>query len=414
MLKKSFLVALFSTVIIASLFALKDINPKKQHFIKNELSILPPSASISGTTEVCLNSSPDPEITFTGSGGSAPYTFTYTINGGGNLTVSTAGSNNSVDLSVNTGTVGTFIYRLVSVEDNAGDSESATGTATITVHELPTVDFAFDNNAACSGTSVNFTSSATGESPFIYSWSFGDGETSTNANPSHVFEAVGCGNQIFNVTLTATDDNGCSASVTKPITVQQKPLLEFFDVDSRFDPFNNCGNNTTDPSYTINVDIDNVSPCVNSYDVDWGDGSPVETGVSFPATHTYTQLGSFNMEITGNGTNCDNTVIYLIKNSSNPTGAIVNPGNTVNLCTPVDPIEFAIGSWATNPPDTNYQVDFGDGTVENYTQAQLEASPYFDAVNPVNSQDFPIPHTYTETSCPLTYTVFLFITTSCG
>ncbi|PQV47849.1 gliding motility-associated-like protein [Jejuia pallidilutea] len=414
MLKKLFLVALFSFVIIASLFALNGIHPRANYFDRLALIILPPSASISGTTEVCLNSSPDPEITFTGSGGAAPYTFTYTINGGGNLTVSTTGSNNSVDLSVNTGTVGTFIYRLVSVEDNTGDTESATGTATITVNELPTVDFNFDNNAACSGTPVNFSPSATGNSPFTYSWSFGDGETSTNANPSHVFEAIGCGNQIFNVTLTVTDDNGCTASVTKPITVQQKPLLDFRDVDSPFDPFNNCGNNTTDPSYTINVGIDNVSPCISSYNVDWGDGSPVETGVTFPATHTYTQLGSFNMEITGIGTNCNNTVTYLIKNSSNPTGAIVNPGNTVNLCTPVDPIEFAIGSWATNPPDTNYQVDFGDGTIENYTQAQLEASSFFNATDPINSQDFPIPHTYTETSCPLSYTVILYIFTSCG
>ena len=414
MLKKSFLVALFSIVIIASLFALKDIRPKTQYLTDIEFSVLPPSASISGTTEVCLNSAPDPEITFTGSGGSAPYTFTYTINGGGSLTVSTAGSNNTVNLSVNTGTVGTFVYRLVSVEDNTGDTESANGTATVTVNELPTVDFTFDNNSECSDTLINFTSSATGNGPFTYNWSFGDGNTSSNNNPTHRFDALGCGNQIFNVTLTATDDNGCTASITKPITVLQKPLLEFFDVDSRFDPFNNCGNNTTDPSYTVNVGIDNVSPCISSYNVDWGDGSPIETGVTFPATHTYTQLGSFNMEITGIGTNCDNTVSYLIKNSSNPTGAIVNPGNTVNLCTPVDPIEFAIGSWATNPPDTNYQVDFGDGTIENYTQAQLEASSFFNATDPINSQDFPIPHTYTETSCPLSYTVILYIFTSCG
>ncbi|SEQ42837.1 gliding motility-associated C-terminal domain-containing protein [Hyunsoonleella jejuensis] len=414
MLKKSFLIALFSIVIIASLFALKDTSQKVQYLVNNELSILPPSASISGTTEVCLNSTPAPEITFTGSGGVAPYTFTYTINGGGNLTVSTAGSNNSVNLSVNTGTTGTFAYRLVSVEDITGDSEAASGTATVTIHELPIVDFNFTNDNTCSGTPVNFTTNISGASPFTYNWNFGDGTTSNNNNPTHVFDALGCGNQIFNVTLTVTDDNGCTASITKPITVQQKPLLDFRDVDSPFNPFNNCGNNTTDPSYTINVGIDNVSPCISSYDVDWGDGSPVETGVTFPATHTYTQLGSFNMEITGNGTNCNNTVTYLIKNSSNPTGAIVNPGNTVNLCTPVAPIEFAIGSWATNPPDTNYQVDFGDGTVENYTQAQLEASTYFNAADPVNSQDFPIPHTYTETSCPFSYTVFLFITTSCG
>ena len=120
------------------------------------------------------------------------------------------------------------------------------------------------------------------------------------------------------------------------------------------------------------------------------------------------------MRITGIGTNCDNTVTYLIKNSSNPTGSIVNPGNTVNLCTPVPAIEFAIGSWATNPPDTNYTVDFGDGFIENYTQNDLESSAYFNSADPINSQNFPIPHTYTTSSCPNSYTVFLYIATSCG
>ena len=75
-------------------------------------------------------------------------------------------------------------------------------------------------------------------------------------------------------------------------------------------------------------------------------------------------------------------------------------------------------AWSIEIPTTgtgyNYTVDFGDGTIENFTQAQLEASTFFNAADPVNSQNFPIPHTYTETSCPNSYTVFLSITTSCG
>lgn len=322
---------------------------------------------------------------------------------------------NFATVNVNTAAVGTFVYELVLVRDNINDVTNENGTATITVNEPPTVDFSFDNAGACSGTSVNFTPTVTGNSPFTYSWSFGDGVTSNNSNPSHIFTSLGCGTQNSNVTLTVTDSNGCTNSITRAIPIQQKPLLEFQDIDSPFDPFNNCGNNTTDPSYTINVGIRNVSAtCINSYNVDWGDGSAIETNVTFPATHTYTQLGSFNMEITGIGSNCDNSVTYLIKNSSNPTGSIVNPGNTVNLCLPVSAIDFAIGSWATNPPDTNYTIDYGDGTIESFTQAQLEASPFFNNADPITSQNFPIPHTYTETSCPSSYTVFLSITTSCG
>ncbi|MBC3758880.1 PKD domain-containing protein [Hyunsoonleella sp. SJ7] len=424
MSKKTFLTALFSSVIIASFFAVNLIEHNFVNTFGNQISssyksniklLLPPTASISGTTGVCINSTPDPEITFTGSGGTAPYTFTYTVNGGAPQTISTTGNNNAVNLSVSSATAGTFTHELVSVEDSTSETANVSGTATVTVHDLPTVDFTFNNDNACSGTPVNFTTNVTGASPFTYSWNFGDGNSSNNNNPTHVFDALGCASQTFNVTLTVTDTNGCVSAITKTIDVRQKPRLEFFDADNQFDPFNNCGNNTLDPSYTINVRMgSNTSSCINSYDIDWGDGSPIETGVTFPASHTYTQLGSFNMDITGRGTNCDNTMRYLIKNSSNPTGAIVNPGNTVNLCLPVNAIEFAIGSWATNPPDTVYFIDYGDGTTETYTQGELESSTYFDPADPMNSEDFPIPHTYTETSCPNSYTVFLNILTSCG
>ncbi|WP_052143804.1 PKD domain-containing protein [Wocania ichthyoenteri] len=418
MRKNYFLGTLSFFIITISIFAFnekeKPSNQQSSITLNTSDKLLPPSATISGTTEVCKDETPQPQITFTGSGGTTPYTFTYMLNGGPNQTITTTGGNNSINLSASTNTIGTFVYELISVSDSTGDSTNESGTATVTVTE-PIIDFTFNNAGTCAGTSVDFVSNITGSAPFTYNWSFGDGNTSTVANPTHEFDIVGCGSQNVSVTLTVTDSNGCTNSVTKSILVEEKPRLEFRDIDNQFDPFNNCGNNTTDPSYTINVGIDNVSAtCINSYTVDWGDGSTIETNVTFPATHTYTQLGSFNMDITGIGSNCDNTVTYLIKNSSNPTGSIVNPGNTVNLCTPVSPLEFAIGSWGTNPPDTNYFIDFGDGNTESYTQSQLEASTYFNAADPVNSQNFPIPHTYTETSCPFSYTVFLNITTSCG
>ncbi|SFD06061.1 PKD domain-containing protein [Algibacter pectinivorans] len=420
MRKHYFLTAILLLVISVSIFALNKINFKeavlkniKSSFNTETLNLdelLPPSAGISGTTTVCQNST-QPEITFTSMGGTAPYTINYTLNG---TTQTITSTGNSTTVSASTNEAGTFVYRLVSITDGNNNTSAINGNATVEVTEPPMVDFNFNNVGACSGTPISFTSNASGNNPFTYNWDFGDGETSTNANPSHIFEALGCGTESFNVELTVTDSNGCTTTITKSINVLEKPLIQFIDNDNRFDPFNNCGNNTTDPSYTINVGLENSSPCVNSYNVNWGDDSPIETGVTFPATHTYTQLGSFNMNITGIGNNCDNTVTYLIKNSSNPTGSIVNPGNTVNLCTPIPAIDFAIGSWATNPPDTNYNIDFGDGTIENYTQDQLEASTYFNSTNPANSQNFPIPHTYTETSCPDSYTVVLTIITSCG
>ena len=282
----------------------------------------------------------------------------------------------------------------------------------------PTVDFIFNNDGTCSGTAITFTPTVTGVAPFSYTWDFGDGTTSNDSNPTHIFTALGCGFQNNNVKLTVTDGNVANTSTTKTISIQQQPDLEFVNLNAPAGssaPFEKCGDNNTDPEYTINVGNNSISSaCITSYNVDWGDGTS-ETNVTFPKAHPYTLLGSYNMVITGIGNSgCNNSITYVIKNSNNPIGALIAPGNTTNLCTPLAPMEFAIGSWALNPSDTNYQINYGDGNTVSYTQAQLESSPYYNTVNPPASEDFPIPHTFTRFNCPGGNIVSLSISTSCG
>lgn len=282
----------------------------------------------------------------------------------------------------------------------------------------PVVTFAYNNDSSCSGTPITFTSSISGDAPYTYQWDFGDGGVSALANPIHAFTAVGCGTQNFNVKLIVTDRNGVSTSLTKVVLVKQKPDLKFVNLNpfsGTGAPFEKCGDNNSDPRYTINVGNSSSSfSCIASYNIEWGDGT-VETNVTFPRMHTYMRLGSFNMVINAIGANgCTNAITYVVKNSNNPIGALIAPGNTTNFCIPVAPMDFAIGSWALNPSDTNYTVNYGDGTIRNYTQAQLEASVYYNNINPSASQNFPIPHTFTRFNCPSGNTVGLTITTSCG
>jgi hypothetical protein len=97
-----------------------------------------PSANLTGGTSVCKNASA-PSLTFTGSNGTAPYTFSYKLNGGSTLSVTTT-SGNSVNVVAPTGSAGTFTYTLVSVQDASSTqcSGAATGTQTIVVNDLPT------------------------------------------------------------------------------------------------------------------------------------------------------------------------------------------------------------------------------------------------------------------------------------
>lgn len=120
-----------------------------------------PTASISGTNSVCKDA-PVPMVTFTGANGTAPYTFTYKINGGSDLTVSTASAlDNSVDVAAPTNVSGTFTYSLVSVVDASSTLcvGSASGSAIITIRPKPILssDAAPVLNTICEGTSTTIT-----------------------------------------------------------------------------------------------------------------------------------------------------------------------------------------------------------------------------------------------------------------
>ncbi len=76
-----------------------------------------PVGTISGTATVCRNATT--YITFTGSGGTPPYTFEYFATGLGTTTVSTTGGSSTVDILANTSS-GNRNYILLSVTDDIG------------------------------------------------------------------------------------------------------------------------------------------------------------------------------------------------------------------------------------------------------------------------------------------------------
>jgi hypothetical protein len=144
-------------------------------------TFLQPTASISGTTSVCVNGT-TPSIIFTGAFGAAPYTFTYTINNGSNLTATTT-SGSTVTVAAPTGTAGTFTYNLVSVADNASNSQTQTGSATVTVNALPTITTQAITpicGALTADLNTGITSDTTGLTIAYYS---NAGLTTTVANP---------------------------------------------------------------------------------------------------------------------------------------------------------------------------------------------------------------------------------------
>jgi glucose/arabinose dehydrogenase len=67
---------------------------------------------------------------------------------------------------------------------------------------------------------VDFSSAdSSGAGTLRYTWNFGNGETSTEANPSHTFTEPG----VYKVTLNVTDDSGDSASASVSVRASNTP-----------------------------------------------------------------------------------------------------------------------------------------------------------------------------------------------
>ena len=103
-----------------------------KEFIVNEIPL--PIAQITGADTVCKNDA-SPSLTFTGSNGTAPYIFTYTINGGTNQTITSTG--NITTLPIPTTTVGESTYKLISVKEGSSITCSQALTSTLTYKILP-------------------------------------------------------------------------------------------------------------------------------------------------------------------------------------------------------------------------------------------------------------------------------------
>jgi PKD repeat protein len=66
--------------------------------------------------------------------------------------------------------------------------------------------------------SVNFTGNVTGGTPpYTYFWSFGDGATSSSANPSHTYQSSGT----YGVSLKVTDSQGNTQTATSSVSAGQ-------------------------------------------------------------------------------------------------------------------------------------------------------------------------------------------------
>ena len=128
------------------------------------------------------------------------------------------GSSEAVTASIPTSGLGTGVHTLyVQGTDAAGKPGTPNAvrfTVTGAANVLPVAAFA----SSVDGLTVDFADASTDSDGTIASrsWTFGDGTTSTQANPSKTYAAVGS----YSVTLTVTDDDGGIGTKTQTVVIE--------------------------------------------------------------------------------------------------------------------------------------------------------------------------------------------------
>jgi len=113
----------------------------------------------------------------------------------------------------------------LAVADANGCQSTLKSVKYVDIIPLPQIIISSNDKNKCQApATVNFTGSASGKTPLQYAWDFGDGGTSTQANPAHQFNNLGK----YNISLAVKDANGCMDSVTMPSFVSlNKPAPDF-------------------------------------------------------------------------------------------------------------------------------------------------------------------------------------------
>jgi len=221
------------------------------------------------------------------------------------------------------------------------------------IKACPTADFIYSLVSLDDTVQFQDASTLNGGPPIVsWKWDFGDPmsgleNTSTLKDPKHLFTHLGD----FDVSLTVTDENGCSNTVIKTLTVNPRPVADF-----EWDQ--NCSDE--DVQFT---DLSTTSQgFITSWLWNFGDpasGAFNESTDQNP-THAFTSNGTFDVTLTvqayGYG-----TVIKQVIISQGPTAEF-----TYNNPCQGDPVIFnSENSVSGDAPIVSWSWDFADGNTSN-------------------------------------------------
>jgi len=167
-------------------------------------------------------------------------------------------------------------------------------TQTIDIFAPPTATFGQTTQGSiCSQKPIQFTNTSVLPTAATFSWDFGDGNSSTEENPTHVYTSQGT----YEVELII-EMAGCIASTTQMLMVEPGPIVDF-------EPSKNCF------GQIVNFTNNSSGAFITAYEWDFGDGT--SSTLENPA-HSYATAGTKSVTLTAFTSNgCDFSFIKDIE-----------------------------------------------------------------------------------------------------
>ncbi len=199
-------------------------------------------------------------------------------------------------------------------------------------------DFTYVSASACHPpTSVAFTNTSVGTGVVNYSWSFGDGNSSTQINPVNLYQVAGS----YTIKLIATNSTGCSDTLIRP------NALNVGFVKANFSkPDSVCIGQTVTITNTSNP---------NTVASSWNFGDGTSSTLINPAK-AYSAAGTYQIKLVNDFGGCKDSIVKSIQVFGNPVVSFTGL-NTSGCSVPLT-TTFTDGTTGA----TNYIWSFGDGT----------------------------------------------------
>jgi len=135
--------------------------------------------------------------------------WTYTLENSNAVVVSN-GTLNSNSPATIAAPAGTYTLTLV-------DANSYTVVKSIIVNGSQPIVASFTPSATNAETIDDIIFTATTPNATVYNWDFGDGTTASTATAIHIYPVAGT----YTVTLTVTNADGCSSTITQTVTITE-------------------------------------------------------------------------------------------------------------------------------------------------------------------------------------------------